>query len=106
MVGTPSAEGENEMARYAEALGRRLMIKRIATTLILLFRVASSITYGQVTPESTTSQAPSVPSAQTIKIHIVVRNIPTKDLPSISRARYRFSPFFLRSIRPAQAAGK
>jgi len=34
-----------------------------------------------------------------------VRNISTRDLPSISRARYRFNPFFLRSIRPAQAAG-
>src|SRR5439155_25837644 len=68
MVGTPSAKGENEMARYAEALGRRLMMKRIATTLILLFMVASSVTYGQVASQSTTSQAPSVPSSQTIKI--------------------------------------
>jgi quercetin dioxygenase-like cupin family protein len=56
------------MARYAEALGRRLMMKRIATTLILLFMVASSVTYGQVASQSTTSQAPPVQKSQTIKI--------------------------------------
>ena len=99
MVGTPSAKGENAMARYAEALFRRLMMKRIAKTLVLLFMVASGVSYGQVASQSTTSQAPSVQNSQTIRIT-------RSGSPSISRARYMFSPFFLRSIRPAQTAGE
>jgi hypothetical protein len=106
MVGAPSAKGEHEMACYAEALERRLMMKRIATTLILLFMIASSVTYGQVASESTTSQGPSVQSSQTIKITRSGSQHPNKGFAEYFTGSVQVQPFFLRSIRRAQAAEK
>ncbi len=55
------------MARYGEALWRRLTMKLVAMALISLLMFASSVTYAQVSSQSTASQIP-VQNSQTIKI--------------------------------------
>ena len=91
------------MARYAEALGRGLMMKRITTTLILFFMVASSVTYGQLASEST---APPVQNSQTIKITRSGSQHPNKGSAEHFTGSVQVQPLFLRSIRPALAAGE
>jgi len=73
-------------------------MKRTATTLLSLFISAWSGA-GQVASQ------PKVQSGR-LRSRAVARNVRTRDLRSISRARYKFSLFFLRSICPAPAGGK
>jgi len=79
-------------------------MKRIATTLIFLFGVASSGTYGQVASQSTTSKAPSLQSAQTIKITRRGSQHPNKGFAEYFTGSVQVQPLFP-AIDPSRTSG-
>lgn len=91
------------MAGYAETLGRRLMMKRIATTLISLFMFSSSVTYAQVSSQFAASQIP-VQNSQTIKITRSGSQHPNKGPGEYFTGSVQVQPLFP-AIDPSRTSG-